>query len=197
MKEIVVKENENLVLPVLWTGEETELSYTVTLAEKGASVKLIGLLLGHESQSLKLKVTVIHDAENTTSDVIIKSALWDTSQIFFDGLIKIEKGAKGTNAWLAAHLLLLSPKSKGIAVPNLEILENDIKAGHAATVGRLNDLELFYLMSRGLPEEKAKQLIVDGFLQSIISQFPADLQRKANLSFRAEQSEVEESHIAM
>ena len=187
---MIVGKNEEVVVPVLWMGEETELSYTITLAGKGASVKLLGLLLGNESQSLKLKVTVIHQAENTTSDVIIKSALCDTSQIFFDGLIKIEKGAKGTNAWLAAHLLLLSQKSRGIAVPNLEILENDIKAGHAATVGRINDLELFYLMSRGLSEEKAKQLIVDGFLQSIISQFPKELAEKVNKNYETRFSTI-------
>lgn len=183
MKEIVVKENEELVVPVLWTGEETELAYIITLAGRGASVKLLGLLLGHENQGLKFNVTVVHQAENTKSDVIIKSALWDSSQIFFDGLIKIEKGAKGTNAWLAAHLLLLSQKSRGIAVPNLEILENDIKAGHAATVGRINDLELFYLMSRGLPEEKAKQLIVDGFLRSILEEFPKELAEKVTSNY--------------
>ena len=182
-EEIIVKENEALVLPALWVGEETELVYHITLAGRGASVKFLGLLLGHEGQSLKLKVTVVHQAENTKSDVIIKSALWDTSQVFFDGLIKIEKGAKGTNAWLAAHLLLLSSKARGIAVPNLEILENDIKAGHAATVGRINDLELFYLMSRGLPEEKAKGLIVRGFLESIINQFPKKLSEKASRKF--------------
>ncbi len=180
MEEIVVKENEELVLPALWTGEEKELVYNILLQGKGASVKFLGLLLGNESQGLKLKITVTHQAENTTSEVIIKSALRDTSSVFFDGLIKIEKGAKGTNAWLAAHLLLLSQKSRGIAVPNLEILENDIKAGHAATVGRINDLELFYLMSRGIPEEKAKELIVRGFLESIINQFPTKLSEKAN-----------------
>jgi Fe-S cluster assembly protein SufD len=196
MNEIIVKENEELVLPALWIGDEKELTYSITLAGKGASVKFLGLLLGRESQSLKLKITVVHQAENTRSDVIIKSALKDTSSVYFDGLIKIEKGAKGTNAWLAAHLLLLSQKARGIAVPNLEILENDIKAGHAATVGRINDLELFYLMSRGLPEEKAKSLIVQGFLDSIINQFPEKLSEKARriLSFRAEQSEVEESY---
>jgi Fe-S cluster assembly protein SufD len=179
MDEIIVKENEELVLPALWTGEETELVYNITLAGKGASVKFLGLLLGHENQGLKLKITVTHKAENTKSDVIIKSALRDTASVYFDGLIKIEKGAKGTNAWLAAHLLLLSQKARGIAVPNLEILENDIKAGHAATVGRINDLELFYLMSRGLPEKKAKQLIVRGFLESIINQFPKELSERA------------------
>lgn len=175
MNEIIVKENEELVLPVLWTGDESELTYTITLAEKGASVKFLGLLLGEKNQSVKLKIIVHHQAENTKSEVIIKSTVSDTASVFFDGLIKIEKGAKGTNAWLAAHLLLLSPHARGIAVPNLEILENDIKAGHATTVGRINDLELFYLMSRGIPEDKAKGLIVYGFLQSIISQFPEEL----------------------
>jgi Fe-S cluster assembly protein SufD len=179
MNEIIVKENEKLVLPALWTGEEKELVYNISLAGKGASFKFLGLLLGHENQGLKLKITVFHQAENTNSEVIIKSALKDSSSVFFDGLIKIEKGAKGTNAWLAAHLLLLSQTSRGIAVPNLEIIENDIKAGHAATVGRINDLELFYLMSRGLTEESAKSLIVQGFLESIISEFPKELAEKA------------------
>jgi Fe-S cluster assembly protein SufD len=180
MEEIIVKENEELVLPALWTGEEKELTYNIFLKGKGASVKFLGLLLGHEDQGLKLKITVVHQAENTRSEVIIKSALRDASSVFFDGLIKIEKGAKGTNAWLAAHLLLLSQKARGIAVPNLEIIENDIKAGHAATVGRINDLELFYLMSRGIPQEKAKELIVRGFLESIINQFPQKLSEKAS-----------------
>jgi Fe-S cluster assembly protein SufD len=183
MEEIIVKENEELVLPALWKGDETELVYRIILEGKGASVKFLGLLLGKENQSLKLNITVFHKAENTTSEVIIKSALQDTASVHFDGLIKIEKGAKGTKAWLAAHLLLLSPKARGIAVPNLEILENDIKAGHAATVGRINELELFYLMSRGIPEDKAKQLIIGGFLDSIIKQFPKDLAQKASEGF--------------
>lgn len=160
-------------------GEETELAYNIILAGEGASITFLGLLLGKEDQGLKLKIFVDHQAENTKSNVIIKGVLCDTSHIFFDGLIKIENGAKGTDAWLAAHLLLLSQKARGIAVPNLEILENDIKAGHAATVGKINDLELFYLMSRGLSEEKAKELIVQGFLDSMISQFPKKLAEKA------------------
>ena len=100
-------------------------------------------------------------------------------RVDINGLVKIEKGAKGTNAWLAAHLLLLSEKAKGKAIPSLEILENDIKAGHATTVGRINDLEMFYLMSRGLPKKVAKSMIVTGFLQSMISQFPKQLAGKA------------------
>lgn len=179
MNEIVVKKNEQKIIPILWTGEETELSYSIQLAEEGASVKFLGLLLGNQTQSLTLKVNVYHQAPQTTSRVIIKSALKDSAKVDIDGLIKIEQGSKGTNAWLAAHLLLLSEKAKGRAIPNLEILENDIKAGHATTVGRINDMEMFYLQSRGLSKETAKRLIVEGFLQDMIAQFPKALAEKA------------------
>ena len=189
MKDIVVKKNEEKIIPILWIGEETELIYSIKLSERGASVKFIALLLGKENQSLSLKVTVEHNAPETKSNVVIKSALSDTAKVDIDGLVKIEQGAKGTQAWLAAHLLLLSEKAKGRAVPSLEILENDIKAGHATTVGRINDMEMFYLQSRGLNKEMAKRLIVEGFLQEMIMQLPEKLADKARnylLSFRAE-----------
>jgi Fe-S cluster assembly protein SufD len=183
MEEIIIKENEERIIPILWIGEETELSYSIKLQGRGASIKFIALLLGKENQSLTLKVTVDHMAEDTKSNVVIKSALSDTAKVDIDGLVKIEPGAKGTNAWLAAHLLLLSEKAKGRAIPSLEILENDIKAGHATTVGRINDMEMFYLQSRGLEKETAKRLIVEGFLQSMIAQFPKALAEKANKEF--------------
>src|SRR5436189_3000556 len=137
-QEIIVKQNEKLLLPILWTGEETELSYSISLAGRGASITFLALLLGKESQNLKLKTNIYHQAQDTKSEIIVKSALQDTSQVHFDGLIKIEHGAKGTNAWLAAHMLLLSNKAKGSAIPNLEIQENDIKAGQDTNVGRVN-----------------------------------------------------------
>jgi len=183
MNEIIVKKNEEVVLPILWTGEETELSYSIKLSGRGASITFLALLLGKENQSLTLKVQVIHSAPETKSNIVIKSALSDMAKVDIDGLVKIEPGAKGTNAWLAAHLLLLSEKAKGRAVPSLEILENDIKAGHATTVGRINDMEMFYLMSRGLTKETAKKLIVQGFLQSMIADFPQELAAKANSEF--------------
>lgn len=178
-KKIIIKTNEEKIVPVLWMGKETEMAYDITLAEKGASVKFLGLLLGKENQQIKLSVTVTHLAPETTSYVVIKSVLRDQAKVAIDGLVKINKHAKGTNAWLAAHLLLLSERAKGLAIPSLEILENDIKAGHATTVGRISDQEMFYLMSRGLPKDKAKELIVEGFLQSMIDVFPKKLSKKA------------------
>jgi Fe-S cluster assembly protein SufD len=175
MENVIVKKNEEKIITLLWTGDETELSYDIRLSEPGASVKFLGLLIGKETQSLNLHVTVSHQAPQTSSKVIIKSALTESAKVDIEGLVKIDKGAKGTNAWLAAHLLLLSEKAKGRAVPSLEILENDIKAGHATTVGRLNEMEIFYLMSRGLSRQTSKALIIGGFLQEMIEQFPKNL----------------------
>lgn len=178
-QELRINENQEVLLPILWTGTETELSYSIFLAGRGAKITFLALLLGKDSQNLHLQTNVYHQYPGTRSDVIVRSALTDKAQVNFEGLVKIEKGAKGTKAWLAAHILLLSSKAKGQAIPSLEILENDIKAGHATTVGRVNELELFYLMSRGLSKQLAKKLIVEGFLQTMLEKFPPDLTEKA------------------
>lgn len=178
-KSIIVKKDQQLVLPLLWIGDESEMHYTIRLSGIGASVSVIGLLLGSEQQTLEMKLNVIHEAPQTKSNVSIKSALTDRARVNIDGMVTVKPGAKGTDAWLGGHLLLLSPKAHGRATPSLEILENDLKAGHAATVGRINDLEMFYLMSRGLSKTDARRLIVEGFLQETIDQFPSRLKKKA------------------
>jgi Fe-S cluster assembly protein SufD len=172
MEEIVVSQNQDFIFPVIWTGKERELTYSIRLTKPGAKITFLALLLGKNEETLDIKTIVSHEAKDTKSEVIIKSALNDYSYVNFEGLVKINHGAKGTNAWLAAHILLLSKTARGRAIPSLEITENDIKAGHATTVGRVNELELFYLMSRGLSEKSAKQLIVQGFLHSILDRFP-------------------------
>jgi Fe-S cluster assembly scaffold protein SufB len=192
VKKITVKKDEQRIIPLLWTGKETELEYTVTLAEPGASVNIQGLFLGNKEENLVAKITVVHAAPQTQSEVVIKSALTGRAKVDIHGLVKIEPGAKGTQTWLAAHLLLLSDKAKGLAIPSLEILENDVKAGHATTVGRLNDMELFYLMSRGLPRYAAKQLIVSGFLQDMINGFPKKMAKQATTYLEDLLSETEQ-----
>lgn len=179
MQDIIIKKNEEKIIPILWLGQESVLSRNIYLAEDGAKVTLLALLLGRNKDNLEIKTQIFHQKPNTTSKVIVKAALTDNSFVNFDGLVKIEPGAKGTNAHLAAHIMLLSNKARGRAVPSLEILENDIKAGHATTVGRVNELEMFYLMSRGLTANKARMLIVEGFLNSIIMDLPLKLSNQA------------------
>jgi Fe-S cluster assembly protein SufD len=177
--KIIIKQNEEKILPILWTGQESDLSYNIHLAGNGAKLTLLALLLGKETNKINLQTNIYHNSPNTQSRVIVKGALADSASINFEGLVKIEPGAKGTNAWLAAHILLLSTQAKGRTVPSLEIAENDIKAGHATTVGRVNNLELFYLQSRGISEKTAITLIVHGFLSSILNEFPPDLAASA------------------
>jgi len=169
LKNIVIKKNENLTLPIIWRGQEKEINYDIKLAGVGSSLTLQMLLLGKKNDKVKIQVKVDHQAIETKSKIIVKGIIDDNASIDFNGLVKIEKGAKGSNAWLSANLLLLSDSAKGRAVPALEILENDVKAGHATTIGKINETELFYLMSRGLSKAKATDLIVQGFLNGFLN----------------------------
>jgi Fe-S cluster assembly protein SufD len=154
---------------------EEFINLSIELKGDGSSIRILGLLIGKKQDRLDIKINVSHIGQNTKSEIIFKGALEDEAGVNFEGLVKINKKAKKTNAWLAVHLLLLSDKANGRAIPSLEILENDIKAGHATTVGKVNDLEMFYLQSRGLPKQKAKQLIVEGFLKSVMDQMPKEV----------------------
>jgi len=174
-KNIVIKSNEDIVLPILWLGEESHLSYNIRLAGNGAKITLLALLLGKKEDKLNLKIKIYHQKPGTNSKIIIKGALKNSADIKLNGLVKIEPGAKDTNTLLASHILLLSNKAKIQIIPSLEISEKDIKAGHAATIDRINDMELFYIMSRGISEKTAKSLIIQGFLSSILNEFPADI----------------------
>jgi Fe-S cluster assembly protein SufD len=171
-KNIIIKKDQNRVIPVIWDGKEDNLNYTIKLKGEGADLTLLMLILANKNRGLTVRTNIIHEVPNTKSRVIIKGALSGAAHVDFEGIVKVVPGAKNTNAWLAAHLLLLSRQAGGRAVPNMEIAENEVKAGHAATVGKINEIELFYLMSRGLSKEAATRLIVQGFLESIVSEFP-------------------------
>ena len=146
------------------------ININVDFTEPNEDFGIYGILLGMGSKSLAINVNIKHRAINTRSRVVLKGILTEKSSIKFNGITHIEHGAKGTDAWLECRLLLLSDQAKGQAIPSLEILENDIKAGHASTAGRINDLEMFYLRSRGLSPRESKKLIAEGFLKSVIAE---------------------------
>ncbi len=178
-KYINIQKNQNRIVPIIWDGHKQKLDYTIKLKGEGADITFLILVIAEGNKNLTIRTNVIHEAPNTKSRVIIKGALQDASYIDFEGMVKVVPGAKNTNAWLAAHILLLSQQARGRAVPNLEIAENEVSAGHAATVGKIDEIELFYLMSRGLSKEASTRLIVQGFLESLISEFPINEARKA------------------
>lgn len=175
---IVVCAGEKLILPLLWTGEGMAMNYDITLAEPGASLQIVGLLIGKSDSLADCNIVVNHAAPQTTSEVTIKSSLSGNSSAILTGLVKVQPGAKGAKAWFAANILL-SDEATGQVVPSLEILENEVTAGHATAVGRVSDDEVFYLMSRGLSRAAATKLIISGFLQDIIDKLPPELALRA------------------
>lgn len=178
--KIIVKKNEEKVVPFVWiNGKEQEVSVDVELVGEGASLKLVGIFFGTGNSSIIFNTNVIHKAAHTKSLTTIRGVFEDNSIFNNDGMVHIAKGAKGADGYFASKILLFG-NAKGRSVPSLEIDENDLKAGHASTVGKPNKDQLFYLQSRGLSEKQAERLIISGFFNPIIELLDINEQKKVS-----------------
>ncbi|MBI1972330.1 MAG: SufD family Fe-S cluster assembly protein [Candidatus Aenigmarchaeota archaeon] len=113
-----------------------------------------------------------HVAESTSAVTRMNAVLKDSSQAVIKGMINIGKNAKNSRSYLAEHAMLLGKGAKADAIPGLEIENNDVKATHSASVAKVGEDQMFYLMSRGLDEENSKKLMTNGFLESVIRHMP-------------------------
>lgn len=156
--QLVVKEKQQKNIEFL---PNTNLE--VILTGIGAKIEVEGVWQGKGDEKLEGNLKIVHCAPETVSKVNIRGVLFGKSQANFDGLIRIEKGAVNSDGFLRADFLLFD-ESKARPLPYLEILENQVKAGHAATVTRVDDDQIFYLQTRGISKDEAEKLIVDGFL---------------------------------
>ncbi|XVJ52150.1 MAG: Fe-S cluster assembly protein SufD [Vampirovibrio sp.] len=141
----------------------------VTLAGEKADASLNGLsiLSGHNKTHMHVRLT--HAVPNCTSSQIFKAAVGGRAFHEFDGSIFVHRDAQKTNAQQLSRSLLLSKKAKAFARPWLQIDADDVKCSHGATVGQLDHAQLFYLLSRGISEERAKALLTQGFCDSMLS----------------------------
>jgi Fe-S cluster assembly protein SufD len=138
------------------------------LAGEGATSRVTGCYFADGVQHLDYDTFQEHIAPHTTSDFAFKGALRDTATTVWRGMIRVEKDAQRTNAYQENRNLLLSDKAHADSIPGLEILANDVRCTHGATLGRIDREQLFYLMARGLPRQVAERLIVRGFFQDIL-----------------------------
>ncbi len=166
MKNIVLRKNQNLLLPLEISSKEEKLE--IVLAGENASVEIVGLVMGSKNDEKSLETYITHAAPNTKSNINVRAVLRDKSTFAFRGNVKIEKGAKGADAYLRSDALLFDDAKMGDDTPALEILEPDVKAGHAATIGKVDEQMLFYLMSRGLTRIQAEKMLIKGFLEPIL-----------------------------
>ena len=137
------------------------------LAGRGATSRVTGAYFADGDQHLDYDTLQEHEAPNTTSDFAFKGVLRDKATSVWRGMIKVERHAQRTNAYQENRNLLLSPNAHADSIPGLEILANDVRCTHGATVSQVNRDELFYCMARGLSREEAQLLIVRGFYQEI------------------------------
>ena len=115
---------------------------------------------------------------DTYGDILFKGAVRDTSRLGFEGLIKVDHGAQKTDSYLTMNTLFLSEGAKANSVPGLEILADDVRCSHGATVGTVQAEQMFYLESRGIPEIEAEKLIVGGFFEPVIDEMPLESVRQ-------------------
>jgi len=138
----------------------------------GANGRMSGFYFTDGVQHLDHDTQQNHYAPNTTSDLLFKGALRDYSRSVWQGMIYVAPGAQKTDGYQANRNLMLSPNSRADSIPGLEILADDVRCTHGATVSKIDPDQSFYLSSRGIPQKEAEKLIVEGFFERIMQRIP-------------------------
>jgi len=144
--------------------------YHVVLAQEGCEAELDGVWMLTDRRESHINVLVDHQAPHCRSRQLFKGVLRDVSRSSFEGKILVRQAAQKTDAFQLNNNLLLSEKAHADSKPNLEIFADDVIASHGATVGRLNQEQLFYLKSRGFSDEDAKNMLIFGYCKEVIDQ---------------------------
>lgn len=174
---------------VTLSGKVVRVNTSAHLLGEGCDVELYGVYYADAGQHLEQQVFVNHDAPHTKSRVSYRGALQgEAARTVWIGDVLIRPTAAGTDSYEENRNLLLTDGTRADSVPNLEIETGDIAgAGHASASGRFDDEQLFYLESRGIPEEEARRLVVRGFLSGIIQKIGvADLEERLEAAIEAE-----------
>jgi len=142
------------------------------LAGEGAQGRMSGFYFTDGTQHLDHDTQQNHLAPHTTSDLLFKGALKGKSRSVWQGMIYVAPGAQKTDGYQANRNLVLSDGARADSIPGLEILADDVRCTHGATVGKLEQEPLFYLKSRGIPQAEAEKIVVEGFFDPIFQRIP-------------------------
>ncbi len=146
----------------------------VHMMEPGAHGEILSIAFAGKGQHQDAGGKVVHHAPNTTSRIISKSISKDGGRASYRGLLKVDKGATGVRSNVVCDALLLDPTSRSDTYPYIEVDEQDVTIGHEASVSKIGEEQLFYLMSRGLNEDQANAMIVNGFIEPLAKELPME-----------------------
>ena len=156
-------------------GSRLTMKYpAVWLMEPGAHGEVLSIAFAGEGQHQDAGAKMVHVAPDTTSTIVSKSICKDGGRAGYRGLVRVEPGAENAKSFVRCDALILDDHSRSDTYPYMEIEENDAEIGHEATVSRVGEEQLFYLMSRGLTEEEATSMVVAGFIEPIIKELPME-----------------------
>jgi Fe-S cluster assembly protein SufD len=150
----------------------------IDLIGEGAEGRMSGFYFTDGNQHLDHDTQQNHNAPHTTSDLLFKGALKDKSRSVWQGMIYVAPGAQKTDGYQSNPNLVLSEDARADSIPGLEILADDVRCTHGATVGKIDPEQVFYLNSRGILDEQAEQLIVEGFFDPIMQRIPFERVRE-------------------
>ncbi len=162
-----------------WLGGKLTMSKVESqLQGPGAEMEDIQVLFGSGKQHFDLSSTLRNSAPNVRGEIHLKAVMKDTARSVVYGFIKVDPPAQQSNSYQLAQGLLLNEGAHCDAIPGLEIEANDVRATHGASIGPIDDEQIFYLQSRGMPAEQAKRTIVEGFFDPTIEKIPVELVRE-------------------
>ena len=153
-------------------GDYARLRSETLLTGEGGESDQLAVYFADESQMLDFRTLQDHDAPRTRSNLLFKGAVEDVARSVYSGLVRLRTTAQKANAFQTNRNLVLSEGAHAESIPNLEIEANDVKCSHASTVGPIDDDQLYYLESRGIPPDDAERLIVLGFFDDVLERLP-------------------------
>jgi Fe-S cluster assembly protein SufD len=153
-------------------GDYARLRTESLLTGTGAESDLLAVYYGDEKQMLDFRTLQDHAAPRTRSDLLFKGAVEDEARSVYSGLVRLRREAQKSNAHQTNRNLVLTEGAGAESIPNLEIEANDVRCSHASTVGPIDDDQLYYLESRGIPPATAERLIVLGFFEDVFERLP-------------------------
>ncbi len=159
-------------------GELVKVDQGGILAGPGAHSELVGVTLPEKRQHMDHHTEHRHSSGNTSSKIDFKAAVTDRVRSVYTGMIRIDEGAPGSEAFQENRNLLLSEKARADTIPELEILTDDVSCSHGATVAPIDPEQVFYLQSRGMPADEATRLVVRGFVESTLRLVPEGMREE-------------------
>lgn len=174
-QEFMVGDSETKTFVIFLADKKNQIGkLKVIIKGNKSNVAILGIIVGSGKQKIDLYTLQDHLKPESISDLFIKSVLFDEAKFNYQGLIKIEKGAQKSNAYQKNQNLLMSPHAWADSRPYLEILANDVRCTHGATVGKIDRDQLYYLQTRGLSTKEATQLIIEGYCNEVLERIPND-----------------------